>query len=734
MKARYFFTFALALMCFYVLGTGCLQDFGALQPCSFGQKVCGTSCVSVADAEFGCGSEACTPCGLANATNVCDKAVCAIETCNGPFMDCDGLAENGCEADCGLANATSVCDKAVCAIATCDGTFENCDGAAENGCEADTANDPEHCGACGKECITPHALPACELGLCEIGTCDPTWADCDGDAINGCEASTDSDPSHCGDCDIVCPAQQSCKAGKCVLECDPGEGDCDNNPNNGCETTFGTENDCAFCGDACDLANANDSCTAGLCVIDSCDNGFEDCDNVAANGCEADTDSSAATCGACDNACPNGPNGSTTCDNGACEINCNAGFGDCDGTLQNGCETDTGASQQSCGGCNLPCTIANGAGMCAAGVCQVTTCAAPFEDCNDNPADGCESNTNTSVMSCSGCGTVCSFPNAQGICNNGTCQLGPCTMGFVSCDNLAANGCESNTATSVTNCGACGRACNSSNTAALSCTAGLCNSTCNAGFSNCSQPAAPAADNGCETNTGTNVDNCGGCGRACSGANVASKSCTAGLCDSTCALGAANCTMPAAPANDNGCELTTAGSNDDNCGGCGNSCSMQGTAANDMECDLNIPGPQNLCGCSSTQECDAGGGGTCIQNGGDPNFGHCLCGGNTCVAGEACAAAGGACACNGAAACTAGQTCCQTPAGCKDLGSDVQSCGACGHACPPGFACAGGACQCDAPEDCNAGSAGACLGSGLCQCGPTTCTVGKRCQPNGQCG
>jgi hypothetical protein len=267
----------------------------------------------------------------------------------------------------------------------------------------------------------------------------------------------------------------------------------------------------------------------------------------------------------------------------------------------------------------------------------------------------------------------------------------------------------------------------------LSCVGGLCAPACSPGYGDCSQPLAPMPDDGCERDLMTDVGHCGACGRACSVANVASRSCSGGLCDSTCDLGYANCTQPAAPAGDNGCELNTQ-QNDANCGGCGNSCALQG-GTNAFECDQGGM-TQRYCGCNVDVECDTDGNGP--AQGICGIGGLCACDGTTCAPGEDCVFDGVAsvCSCNDLAACGPGMTCCQTPGGCVDLATDAQSCGACGRACAAGFACAGGSCRCDAAADCDAGTGGAfsCDGQGRCVCGVTTCAPGERCQPNGQCG
>lgn len=692
MKTRYLLTLGVTALFAYLLGPGCTQDFDQFEPCKFAQKPCDNECVAVSDPAHGCDPTACDPCQVPNATAVCD-----------------GLA---------------------CAIGSCTNGFQNCDGQGDNGCEVDPQTDVAHCGACGNLCVVPHATAACQGGKCAVGMCDPDFGDCSGGASDGCESNLENDPEHCGSCDNKCGPSQGCQAGQCVLMCPDGKGDCNNNPADGCETDFGTTLNCAFCNDVCDPANAAGACTAGMCVVENCVNGFGDCDNNPANGCEADLESSALTCGTCNNACPNGPNGTTVCNGGICDINCNAGFDNCDPNLANGCETDILGSEQDCGACNQACSPANSTGVCAGGMCGIMMCTGTFADCNMNAADGCEIDKSTSAQNCGMCGNMCSFPNAQATCAGGVCGLGACNAGFGNCDGMAANGCEKTTSADVNNCGACGNVCPAGANGEPACVNGTCGFACDAGFGDCDGMAA----NGCETALATSVTSCGACGRACSGAGVASRSCTNGLCDSTCDLGFGNCTQPAAPMADNGCEANTASGGAGspgkaNCGGCGNNCAMQGAGADGYECDQPGGGGQQHCGCSSNQECGAGGFGFC-------NNGLCVCSANMCGAGEACGA-GNVCSCNGGAACAAGQACCVQPGGCKDLQTDPLSCGACGHACPVEFVCAAGSCACDADADCDAGGGAAsstCTGGGLCKCGNTTCGVGERCLAGGTCG
>jgi len=52
----------------------------------------------------------------------------------------------------------------------------------------DLAIDVNNCGGCNKPCPSyPNASPTCVDGLCKMGACSAAFADCDQDAMNGCE-------------------------------------------------------------------------------------------------------------------------------------------------------------------------------------------------------------------------------------------------------------------------------------------------------------------------------------------------------------------------------------------------------------------------------------------------------------------------------------------------------------------------------------------------------------------
>ena len=166
------------------------------------------------------------------------------------------------------------------------------------------------------------------------------------------------------------------------------------------------------------------------------------------------------------------------------------------------CQIPMGQDGLSLSGCQALCTnrcgdlvgYPNGCvcAACASGTScinnQCQGCPAGFKDCNNNPADGCETPINT-IANCGACGKSCTFPNASALCSGGSCALGTCNSGFGDCDGNPANGCES-ALNSVTSCGACGVAC----TGAERCLGGSCQVPCTPGDRVCAGFAVKLCD------------------------------------------------------------------------------------------------------------------------------------------------------------------------------------------------------------------------------------------------
>ena len=115
---------------------------------------------------------------------------------------------------CSLAHATAACVSGSCSIASCEIGFADCDGDASNGCEADLSSDTT-CGSCAVHCgAVDGGSTSCSGGSCAL-TCAADWADCDGDPANGCEQSLEA-PNHCGACGTSCDPGQECRSATCI--------------------------------------------------------------------------------------------------------------------------------------------------------------------------------------------------------------------------------------------------------------------------------------------------------------------------------------------------------------------------------------------------------------------------------------------------------------------------------------------------------------------------------------
>jgi hypothetical protein len=351
----------------------------------------------------------------ANARGQCIAGICTLR-CDPNFEDCDGNAANGCEIN--LLTSTSNCGNCgracpvgqFCATGTCIANCLTGQTACGGGCVTLTT-DTQNCGTCGNICPTPaNGISTCAMGMCGI-RCNPGFADCNHMAADGCETNILTSVGNCGSCGTVCTGGGSstpmCVAGSCGIACAPGRADCDHLSSNGCEvdTTTSTAN-CGACGHTCpNPANATGLCSSSVCGI-TCTPGFGNCDGNDANGCETNLNTDAAHCGACATACPTEANSTPGCTMGACDIRCNAGFGNCDGNPANGCETNLTNTLASCGSCGAVCMPAHATPVCAGGACSIAACAPMYFDLNANPADGCECLTDSWPTACGSAASV----------------------------------------------------------------------------------------------------------------------------------------------------------------------------------------------------------------------------------------------------------------------------------------------------------------------------------------
>ena len=780
----------------------CLDGGCVFQSCANGWADCdqnlgeGNGCeVDTQTDPLHCG-DCDTACDLAHAIEGCSNATCTIAMCEEGFANCDDKVANGCEVNlatsldhCGacdqgcesLANGIADCAEKKCVLVGCNTGFGDCDANPVNGCETDTKSSTDHCGACDAPCLLDHATSSCAGSKCAVVECDMGFADCNGDPTDGCEANLATDRLHCGVCDKGCEfpnAAGSCNDSACEIgACAEGFENCNGLAADGCEIDTNTDEDnCGGCGDECAAINGIPQCTAGACQF-QCSAGFADCDMLPANGCEANTTNSVQHCGDCGAACP-AVGGTPYCFNSTCGVsNCAPGTANCDGNPVNGCETNTNAPQ-NCGACGNNCSTTNGSASCNGTTCSIT-CDDDYGNCNNNVADGCEQHLNTNTH-CTQCGVPCARPHAFTSCGTGSCQIVSCHDGWADCNNNPSDGCEINIDGDEGNCGGCGSLCAPPNATGV-CMAGGCNiATCNGAFENCNG----AVIDGCEVNTNTNEDNCGGCGDTCSLPN-ASSTCVAGACQVTsCTGNFANCDGQ----HPNGCEVNTQ-TNVDNCGACNNDCSdANGTpSCSGGQCGITCnPGFKN-CNVSVQDGCEASL--TTLQNCGNcgiicdlPNatescasgtcqivsctspFTNCdMNAANGCECQSGCSA--GVCQGCGDGTCNSagGENCVNCPADCStcvcgnnNCEAPNETCSNCPNDC--GGCCGNGFCQSQLGETCDTCSidcGGPCCGNLLCQqmfgetcdtcpgdcgaCAPTcnngSCEAGETCMScPGDCG
>jgi hypothetical protein len=292
---------------------------------------------------------------------------------------------------------------------------------------------------------TKHCAPGCksddecgggaDAGGCATSSCDPATHQCvgccsDDDCQLGtiCEAaSADGGVSTCVD---GCTATHGCPNGEAC--CDDGQ----------CYDVTADPLNCGTCGKVCaDPPNGTPGCAASACSVASCDAGYADCNKTVADGCESNSATDKANCGACGTVC-NAVNGTATCAASKCSFTCNAGFGDCDRNPSNGCEMNTTTNVNNCGACGTRCGTFGGNGSCSSGTCQIT-CTGDWGDCDGDNDNGCEELL-IDRNNCGQCGRVCDPPHGNGYCNAPNCAITSCDSGWNNCDGDAWNGCETN--------------------------------------------------------------------------------------------------------------------------------------------------------------------------------------------------------------------------------------------------------------------------------------------------
>ena len=450
--------------------------------CPAGTSSCSGQCIDTLSDPNNCGTCG-TTCGAHRVSPGCSNGQCT--TCQSGWLNCDGVASNGCEAStssnstCGPlgtacnnnCNANGSCvypsscsgNSNQCygsGYCTCNAPYQNCDALQSNGCEANTQTSNSNCGSCGNSC---GSNASCVSGAC---ACNSGYASCFGSCVN-----LQNNNSNCGSCGVACTGGMTCQSGVCA--CPSGQSECGGT----CVNTQSSNSNCGSCGNVCPVGS---TCLSGTCT---CPAGSTNCGN--------------ACCGT-----------NTTCSGGNCS--CSTGWGNCDNNYLDGCENSL-SSGSTCGSCtnncgsNSTCTYPTACSGAQPSQCYGNpvncSCNAPFKNCVTT-STSCETNTNTSNSHCGSCGNACS--------GGMTCQAGACACPASAPTNC--NGTCTNLQNNSQNCGQCGNAC----TGGRVCSSGLC--VC---------PSwAPTDCGGTCTATATDPANCGSCGNQC----AVGQGCFGGQC------------------------------------------------------------------------------------------------------------------------------------------------------------------------------------------------------------
>jgi len=282
-------------------------------------------------------------------------------------------------------------------------------------------------------------------------------------------------------------------------------------------------NNCGSCGNKCptetwrnDELHAKWICVDGGCQMTCSTPLYADCNGRIEDGCETPL-GSLQHCGACGVQCT----GDAICFDGSCQ-GCKAGEVRCNGQC-----VDLASNDVNCGACGKICTTLAGAPAppknmfygCQNSECGHLKCRSPWVDCNEDIDDGCEVRLDNDTQNCGACGTKC----APGeICVNGTCQCNPGPLG---CD------CLIDFESDLKNCGACGLRCLDRPNATTTCTFGRCGNTCKIGYGDCNRDQV----DGCEVDLMRDPTHCGSCetrcetGQACIDGVCATEPCPPGV-------------------------------------------------------------------------------------------------------------------------------------------------------------------------------------------------------------
>lgn len=241
----------------------------------------------------------------------------AVELCDGIDNNCNFIVDVDAHPSLGqscTSTGLGACATQGIMVCSADGTTTECNAVAGS-------PNPETCNGIDDDC---DGVVDGGSGLCPeppTGSNGCQFAVCLGEA--GCGVGFHPDGAACT---TATASAGICQGGECQADCGVCYGGCEvDNDGDGSNECQGDCND-----------NNND---VGLSFPELCDGLDNDCDGSIDE--EYDLDSNPNHCGRCNYQCQPRPNAfEATCEFGFCGFTCDAGFLDCDGFSENGCEVN----------------------------------------------------------------------------------------------------------------------------------------------------------------------------------------------------------------------------------------------------------------------------------------------------------------------------------------------------------------------------------------------------------
>jgi hypothetical protein len=284
-------------------------------------------------------------------------------------VDCDGgtcQSDAACTGDaCIVCPDPSTCNAAaLCTETLCDGRSFVC-----------SLDGPNHYGWTTTMANCDDGDPCTENDHCVGDTCVGTAMACTTPPAPTCQGTgtlrTYTLPGSCvgGTCqyahtDRACP-NDDCQGSTCTG--DPCSGVVCNTPGDPCLQSTGTcdNGTCTYPPKTLDCTRPHATgghCVGGACAGWTCDSGYDNCNADWADGCEISLKTT-AHCGACNTTCTVGAHATASCATGSCVRSCTAPWQNCDNDWANGCEIPVGQAVQ-CDSAGLNATSGCGTAYC----------------------------------------------------------------------------------------------------------------------------------------------------------------------------------------------------------------------------------------------------------------------------------------------------------------------------------------------------------------------------------